>query len=321
MNTEQLIIKYLTRESTAEENDALLQWVHSSAANKKEFVDTCKVWYASGKKQEAEKINKTHAFAQFKKRAHKKITQKTIQTPLWKYTAAAAAIIIVAVSTFFIVNQQQKPTTKTIANTEKTEKKVTLPDGSIICLHENATITFPAEFDNTKRSVSINGTAYCSVSKKEKKPFILKGHLVSVRVLGTKFYINSSTTQASVIVESGSVQVTDAHNTGESVFLKKGERADINKHTELIKTTNADPNYLSWKTGTLIFKKTPLHKVFSDIERHYNCSIIVTDETIYSEILTSTFDDLSLQEVCTMITSVFPSISYIKEGNTITFYK
>ncbi|MFW5851658.1 MAG: FecR family protein [Bacteroidota bacterium] len=333
MNTENLIIKYLTNENSAEDNAALMDWVLSSEEHKKEFAAICRYWYTSGRTKSEKSFDAHIAFSEFKKKTNPEIispqpqtgtpqqksnnTQKTLITPLWRYIAAAAAVIVFVVVSVFV--NQNNITQQTIANTSATEKEIVLPDGSTVFLHSHASITYPSEFSEDNRTISINGHAFCEITRNEKAPFIISTPLISVKVLGTTFNIQTNNNKANVIVESGSVQVTELISN-QSVILEKNERVDYEKNKNLRTSINTDSNYLSWKTGILTFDKTPLHEVFADIERHYNCSIIVSDEQIYSKILTSTFEQLSLEDVCTMISTAFPSISYIREGNTITFY-
>ncbi|MDA3882410.1 MAG: FecR family protein [Bacteroidales bacterium] len=333
MNTDDLIIKYLTNENSAEDNAALMDWVLSSEENKKEFAAICRYWYTSGRNKSEKSFDAHNAFSEFKNQTNQETispqtqtvtpqqkiskTKKSLITPLWRYVAAAAAVVIFVVVSVFVnqnnINQQ------TIANTSATEKEIILPDGSTIYLHSHSSITYPSEFNKEERTISINGHAFCEITRNEQAPFIVSTPLISVEVLGTTFDVNTNNSKANVIVESGSVQVTEL-NSNQSVILEKNERVDYEKNETIRTSINTDINYLSWKTGILTFDKTPLHKVFADIERHYNCSIIVSNEQIYSEILTSTFEQLSLEDVCTMISSAFPSISYLKEENTITFY-
>jgi|SRR5690554_64471 len=333
MNTENLIIKYLTDENSAEDNAALMDWILSSEENKKEFAAICRYWYTAGRTNSEKSFDAHKAFSEFKNNTTQEIispqnqtltpqqkttnTQKSRIMPLWRYIAAAAAVIVFVVISVFV--NQNNITQQTIANTSATEKEIILPDGSTVYLHSHASVTYPSEFSEDNRTISINGHAFCEIARNEQAPFIISTPLISVEVLGTTFSIHTSNSKANVIVESGSVQVTKLISN-QSVILEKNERVDYEKNNNLRTSINSDINYLSWKTGILTFDKTPLHKVFADIERHYNCSIIVSDEQIYSEILTSTFEQLSLEDVCTMISSAFPAISYLREGNTITFY-
>jgi ferric-dicitrate binding protein FerR (iron transport regulator) len=78
-------------------------------------------------------------------------------------------------------------------------------------------------------------------------------------------------------------------------MLDKGSRKLLIKEVDTRLTT-------SWKDGRLVFKNTPLREVTKQLERWFNCSIVVAPALLGSDILyTATIQDETLVEVLSMI--------------------
>lgn len=319
MNITELISKYLQKTSTVEENIVLMEWVINSEENTKEFASICRYWYASGRKQEEKKFNSHTAFAKFKKIISNKNQQTKkvhVLASYWKQISAVAAVVILFASSFLLFNKNT--TSHTIANTNQAVLEVVLPDSSMVFLHQNAQISYPSKFNSKSRDIHVQGHVFCDVQTNQNQPFLVTTPTITIQVLGTKFDIKESQNTASVIVAEGSVKVT-SNATQTHVVLNENERADISVDEDIVATINSDINFLSWKTGILTFNRTPLLTVFSDIERQYNCSIIVSDKDIYSEILTGTYQNHKLEEILEVIAAAFPNLSYTQVNNTISF--
>lgn len=302
------IEKYLTGQATVSETEELLRWVNECEANKKEFDEACKLWYAL----QSDKFNSDKAFASFvASHTYKPVKAKIY--PIWKKISAVAAVALLAIGCFTLFMNKQLETI-TVANNNSAVQTVTLPDGSTIYLQNGASITYPEEFATTSRTVSSTGNIFCEIARNENAPFSLTNNQLTVKVLGTSFQVNS-TDNAYVVVESGKVQVSSGN---QSVTIENGERADFSDN-QLVKTTNTDINFLSWKTGLLQFRNTNLSQVFSDLSRHYNYEFVYSkscaDVTKMS--LTGSYQDLPLSQVLQMIETAIPDFHYEITGNEV----
>ncbi|MBR5433630.1 MAG: FecR domain-containing protein [Bacteroidales bacterium] len=299
---------YLSGQATEAETEELFRWVNENETNKKEFADACRLWYDI----HSPKFNSEKAFNAFIA-AQKPAQPKPKILPLWRKISAVAAMALLAIGCFTIFTNRSAETI-TIANTNTTVQTVTLPDGSTIYLQNGASITYPETFATTSRTVSATGNIFCEIARNEKAPFTLTNDQLTVKVLGTSFQVNS-THNASVVVESGKVQVSSGD---QSVTIEKGERADITNN-KLEKTTNTDINFLSWKTGLLQFRNTNLSQVFSDLSRHYKCEFVYSKSCadVTKMNLTGSYQDLSLSQVLQMIETAIPDFHYEITANEV----
>ena len=300
MNTDELITRYLTNENSAQENSSLLDWVISNEANKKEFIQACQIWHNSSLLNS--KFDKNKAYKEFNQTiSQPKATTKVMS--LWKTMSAVAAVAILTIGLFFMM-QSSKPDSITVANNSQAIKTIVLQDGSQIILQKGAEITYPEEFSSNKRTITTSGTVFCSVTPNANAPFVVTNKSIQVQVLGTSFEVNES----QVIVETGTVEVSIQN---QSITITKGERVDISNGT-LTKSINNDVNYSSWKTGILYFNNTSLEHVFTDLQRHFKCTFILTNQSLAHEKLTSTFENQSLENTLSMINEAFPTIQFEK---------
>ena len=124
--------------------------------------------------------------------------------------------------------------------TNNTGQSVDLPDGSNVLLNKNSTISYGADF--TTRTVTLKGEAFFNVQKGN-TPFIVKTNLGEVKVLGTKFNVDTSAETIDVEVEEGTVEmkIDDFVNK-----IKKGQKAYFKPNSDGIKIGSADFKYKKW---------------------------------------------------------------------------
>lgn len=154
------------------------------------------------------------------------------------------------------------------------QKRVVLPDSSEIWLNAGSTVTFPKDFANDKRLVTLDGEAYFAVKKDATKPFVVETSQLSVKVLGTKFNVKaySNETEVTTTLTSGKVEVNT--QSQHPHILQPNEQLTYDKETSDIRITEVnatDTN--SWMTGKLIFTNAAAPEIFSTLERRYDTVI------------------------------------------------
>jgi hypothetical protein len=175
-------------------------------------------------------------------------------------------------------------------------QKITLSDGTVVWVNSGSRLSFPTEFKDSIRRVSLTGEAFFDVSKSA-KPFIVKLNTGEVRVFGTTFNIVSyeNSTSSDISLYTGSVKVI---TSGMSLMLDPGYNVQINNMTSLISAPVVNQNDSpDWMRGRMEFYSQPLSKVFEVIERWYGVeceladdtrdlpvTIIVSDKTIFTEL-------------------------------------
>jgi transmembrane sensor len=244
-----------------------------------------------------------------------------LRSPFMKVAAVILLILSLGIAGLYVNNKDVFSKTITAAtNNDQKNLLVTLPDGSKILLNRNTRLSYHANFGKQSRNVRLTGEAFFDISGDTKKPFIIDAVNASVKVVGTSFNVitNNSYAACEVYVKTGKVMLTD--NSGsKSVLLDPEFVGTINlKNTE--KTLNKDPNYLAWKTDTLIYTGQKLDVVFHDLKRVYNMDIVADDNSITDNIWTSPIETQSQDTIIRLICGSF-NLSYTKDSGVYHLIK
>jgi ferric-dicitrate binding protein FerR (iron transport regulator) len=124
---------------------------------------------------------------------------------------------------------------------------------------------------------------------------------------------SNSDSKVEVFVTSGKVLLSDNSGSG-SILLDPGYVGTLNSGAPG-KTVNENPNYLSWKTGQLVYKGQKLDVVFSDLKRAFNMNIVADDPAIPDYTLTTPSIDNATEETIISLICISFNLSYEKDGD------
>lgn len=125
-------------------------------------------------------------------------------------------------------------------STDDSFEGVELPDGSIVLINHNSTVTYDNKFD--PRNIYLEGEAYFKVTNSN-KTFTVTTELGEIKVLGTKFNVNSTDDKLEVEVESGKVEL---EVEGQRQEVKKGQRATYSRESDKIEIREATYKFKAW---------------------------------------------------------------------------
>lgn len=262
---ESLIAKYFARETSAGENQFLLQWVQESEEHQEIFNAYQEVW-GNYLPDESLIFNKSKAKDRIEKYLleEKRIKKKMQFRNYMKI--AAFVIIVLGLSSLLFYNQLQ-PTNIITKSTEYGQKmRITLPDGSLVNLNSGSSLSYPEHFSNNERAVNLTGEAFFQVMRNEEKPFIVKSKNLTTTVLGTSFNINAfDSISNSVAVVSGRVKVENSH---QAMILNPNQQTRNVNGTLKMEEINAR-KIVGWTQGVLRFEDSALKNVIKSLERWY----------------------------------------------------
>ncbi|MBI9054660.1 MAG: FecR family protein [Bacteroidales bacterium] len=322
---DKLLLRFLLGEASQDEMTQVQEWLQLSEKNRKVLDDYEAIWSESGKlTPNPVAVDIPSAWINMSERIDKFESKKTIKTiPLKskfiKISYSAAAILIIFIAIYQLI-LKPTPTLQIASNIEVI--KNTLPDGSLIALNSNSTISYPKKFNKNERRIKLEGEAFFDVERNEEKPFIIEAGNAFVQVLGTKFNVKAyENSEIEVIVTEGLVKlyIIDSETLdSSSIFLKAGQKGIISiQENRPIYVSENIPDELAWMDYTLIFKDTDLKRALSLLEDHYNVKIKVSDKRILNCRLTTTFTNNSIDDIIEVIVATF-EFEYTKENNTYT---
>lgn len=317
--TDDLLVKYLLGEATDAEQVLVAEWIQAGEENAKYYNHFKLVWDASKNIAAKSNVNEDEAWARFVQRTQREaIKPKVIAMPAPRKTnwVRAAAILLVVVTCGLLLKLtlgSSEP--KMIAmQSHETILIDTLPDGSVVTLNKNASITYPETFTGDTREVALEGEAFFNVTPDKSKPFIITANEARIRVVGTSFNVKTGYTQTVVIVETGVVEVSKKEN---EVTLNPNEKATVSKDKENpVKQQVTDELYNYYRTKEFVCNNTPLWRLADVLNEAYGVKIIITDDRLRNLPLTTVFRNESLDMILGVIAETF-NIRVEKEGNTI----
>lgn len=167
---------------------------------------------------------------------------------------------------------------------------IELPDHSKITLNANSKLWTKGKWTPGKsREVWLEGEAYFEVTKStdyEDANFIVYAGNTDIKVLGTRFNVNSRAKQTQVILEEGKIQVTLPDATEKILAKTTSDSTKFN----LIEYQPEKENYFqkyvdsaqmtSWKDKVLRFNYTPLSELVKILEENYGFEVLVEKEEL-----------------------------------------
>ena len=292
-NIDHILAKHFSAfEMTTEEQDHLSKWI---AENREEY-EILKAGLEEVKHDKYLDFDTSKAWDKMGKRIEGKETKVFSIKPVLKYAVAAGIALLLGIGGFnFFKNSTNFIE---IANADQTVLPVDLPDGSVVYLASNTTLSYHNDFTN-HRDLKLKGEAFFDVARDEAHPFIIETDRGSVQVLGTSFDVKTSYQNTTVSVKSGLVALKNNKQTAIQQ-LAAGESASCDG-TTISNKMHADPNYLSWKTGVFTFEDTPLEDVVDALNTFYlDYNIKLSTESDCR--LTGHFDNFKIEKFIEAIT-------------------
>lgn len=317
-NRSKIVKKYLSGRFLPDTEERVQKWLIKEDNTEEKEQASLEYW------DELESIENSDTYTALD-RVNKRIgyNKQTPTIPLYKKISRIAAILlplfILAGGYLYYQSTRNNLIEINIAYGEN--KHFFLPDSSEIWLNAGTTIKYPKQFKGDKRTVYLNGEAYFSVKRDEKKPFIVQTENISVKVLGTKFNVKaySDDEKVTTTLTSGKVEV---NTNKESNILRPNEQLTFNRNTSIVSIVEISPNETnSWLSGQFVFNDSSLKEILLALERRFNISITNNTGISASKLYTIKFLRNETPEEILNILQEVVGFSYQKDENGIVLTK
>jgi ferric-dicitrate binding protein FerR (iron transport regulator) len=298
-----LLVKYLLREATAGEQEAVERWIAAAAENKTYFLQFQAIWETSKAAEQTASVDENAAWQLFQKRIHATEPKIRSLNRFGWLRVAAVVIVIAGVALLAYMQMGKKPVQQITARTVHIVKLDTLSDGSMVTLNKNSSLTYPEEFKSSTRTVSLKGEAFFDVAPDKEKPFIIETGDVRIRVVGTSFNVRIENGSTEVIVATGVVQV----QKGQSIVeLRPKEKVVVRRQDSVLrKVAETEKLYNYYRSREFVCDNTPLWKLVAVLNEAYNANIVIEKEELRNLPLTTTFPNESLDRILQIIELTF----------------
>jgi transmembrane sensor len=270
--SDELLMKFLLKESTVEENEKVKKWLNAAEANTKHFTQLETIWQLSNTLKNDTKRDEELAWTSFKVRRENSAAQngkiKSLNTRNVWFRVAAVLFIAVGGWLVYSLYGQGNYTELTANQQVRTD---TLPDGSALTLNKHTKISYAGNFKNNRNLKLAQGEVFFDVAKDKTHPFVIDIDRVSVEVVGTSFNIKHLQKDTEINVESGIVKVRFANN---EIKLYKGEKILITSNIrKLAKEQSTDQLYNYYRTRIFQANNIPLSKLVNTLNEAYGTNI------------------------------------------------
>ena len=223
--------------------------------------------------------------------------------PVWGYALVCALAALVLGLFLF------RPAPRTVIPAAADIRTVVLPEGTHATLAPGATLSFRRHgFGRRDRSVSQTGKVFYAVVRNEAVPFEITADKGFVRVLGTRFQVETDSLGTAVDVVDGRVPFAAAPSGArksvreeDGVILTRGMHAELAPGVMVPALSEAEhANPAAWATHFFRYENTPLEEVLHELSSHFGRTLR-TDA--HDRRLTGEFEGEELDEIVSLIES------------------
>ena len=313
---------YFAGTASEEERREVLSWVQDSPQNKEEFLRREADFVFDSMPDTAP----SHAATA---RMLETIAPQRRKIRILRAVASAAAVFVVG-AFLWVLHDNSRLSKQVMSLTAQNEKliaipeleqgeavlnyrvnpgvkgSIILPDGSEVILNSASTLRTPAQFENGKRVVELEGEGYFKVESNPDWPMYVRTKKgVTVKVTGTEFNLSTYSDDAALklTLVRGKVSLLDDKDETE-VQVRESEEVVVGAKAKLEKPSRKTADMklnTSWKDGYLVFDNTPIREVIKKMERWYGVEITVADARVMNNTFTASFRSESLQQVLTLL--------------------
>jgi transmembrane sensor len=253
--------------------------------------------------------------------------------PYRRFLAAASWLLVIvstAVLYYYIkpvgARRHKQSQLTVIENLQPAIRRITLPDGSQVCLNMNSRLEFdPEQFNRTERLLKLSGEGYFEVVPSIKPgtdstriPFIVETGSLRTRVLGTAFNIEAYDQESEVRVSlvHGKIALDDTA-TDRTTILSPNHSLRYSKQTQSWEVLPVEAATVAlWTQGYLVFNEVPLKEAIRRISERYRVAIECDEVLVQNKRITASFQHSTWPAVLTNILFVH-DLNYKKVGEKV----
>ena len=318
---EELLPRYCEGLATEEERLQVETWMDESEENRRMAKQIHALYLATDTVHIMTKVDTQKALTKVKSRMTGNRQRKTTW---WEWAQRAAAVLFIPLLVTLMVqhwggSEQELAQIMEVKTNPGMMTSLTLPDGTLVFLNSESTLSYPSRFDGDTRNVTLQGEAYFEVAKSD-RPFIVRTYGAQVRVYGTRFDVNSyDTEKIRVVLVDGKVGVST--EDFEEVMLEPAQLALINAEKGITVKKEINPAYyIAWQNGYFAFDNERLEDILSVLARWYNFEVLYARPEIRDIHFTaSLWKDQPLEHILKQFEKT-QSISFQISGNQVIIH-
>ncbi len=189
-----------------------------------------------------------------------------------------------------------------------------LQDGSKVIMNDDSRITLAEDFSPNRRSLTFSGEGYFEVKKDPSNPMSIQTQGMDIEVKGTRFnlYAPGDCDFSELSLDNGSVKIKST-KTGETLELKEGESAVLDRISGKLTVSNLGADSSSWQNHELYFRQASPEYVLKRVESIYGIRVQVPQEGNLRETFTGVLPSDNLDEAIAILENLYEvKLAYTK---------
>jgi transmembrane sensor len=327
------LAKYLSGESSPEEQLDIRRWLDSDPANERELSRIRDAWQlAAARSAPAFDIEGMRRGIAVKTGD---VTRKTglIKSPTfksgpsnWRILMMPAAAALAAAAAFFFVSAKSRPSVtppewREVATTQGQRADVYLSDGTHVLLAPESHLRFTSPLSDTARDVMLEGHALFEVKHDSLHPFSVRTAGGVIADIGTRFDVRqyAGDSLLRVVVAEGRVAMSGVRR-GKPVELSARDFGTLGPSGQVDVRRGVDvAREMGWSSGRLTFEAVPLRDAIRELRRYYAMDFVLADSAAGARRLTASFSDESASEIPGVI-ALSLDLKIRVRGKTVIFF-
>ena len=299
---EELLPRYCEGLTTEEERLQVEAWMDESEENRRMAKQVYALYLATDTLHVMKKVDTEKALSRVKSR----MTGKK-KTMWWEWAQRAAAVLFIPLLITLMVqhwgnDEQELAQMMEIKTHPGMMISLTLPDGTLVFLNSESTLSYPSRFDGDTRNVNLRGEAYFEVAKDPEKKFIVStSHQSQIEVLGTHFNVEAYEKEdrvSATLVEGKIGFIYKCDNASKKVLMAPGQKLIYDsKDSKVQLYATSGESETAWKEGKIIFRNTPLEEDLRMLEKRYNVEFIIKNNRLKGDSFTGAFTNQRLERI------------------------
>lgn len=299
---EELLPRYCEGLATEEERLQVEAWMDESEENRRMAKQVHALYLATDTLHVMKKVDPEKALSRVKSR----MTGKK-KTMWWEWAQRAAAVLFIPLLVTLMVqhwgnDEQELAQMMEIKTNPGMTTSLTLPDGTLVFLNSESTLSYPSRFDGDTRNVNLQGEAYFEVAKNPEKKFIVSTpHRSQIEVLGTHFNVEAYEKEnrvSATLVEGKIGFIYKCDNASKKVLMAPGQKLVYDsKDSKVQLYATSGESEIAWKEGKIIFRNTPLEEGLRMLEKRYNVEFIIKNNRLKGDSFTGAFTNQRLERI------------------------
>jgi transmembrane sensor len=237
----------------------------------------------------------------------------------WFSVAASVTVILLSGLAWWLY--QHTPETYQTAYGET--RQLTLPDGSRVTLNANSSLQLARNWEpEAAREVWLEGEAFFSVTHQQNhQKFVVHARQLDVQVLGTEFNVFTRPKAVKVVLESGSVKLSQPDKSpDQGITMKPGQFFEVKADgSQQWRTIRPEP-YSAWKEKRLVLEQTTLADLVEILQDNYGLTVEVPQEELLRLRASGSMPLTDADDVLLQIEKLF-SLTIKRSGTTVTLHK